>query len=117
MKKSLTKEERLKRRSDLDRVFGAGRRRSCSGANLVYLPNGLERSRFAVCTVRKYGKAVDRNRVKRVFRELFRTRKDRIEPGFDIVFVVYPGRESYKTREEQFSSLLKQERLLHPETC
>lgn len=115
MKRSLTKEERLKRKSDLDSVFTVGRRKSCSGARLVYRPNGLEHNRFAVCTVRKYGKAVDRNRVKRIFRELYRTRKDRIKRGFDIVFVVYPGKDSYHAREEQFSSLLKEEDLFNPE--
>ena len=114
MRKSLTKEERLKRKSELDSVFAVGKRKSCSGARIVYRSNGLQYSRFAVCPVRKYGQAVERNRVKRIFRELFRTNKNRIRPGYDIVFVVYPGRDTYKKREEQFSSLLAEEDLFNP---
>jgi ribonuclease P protein component len=116
MKKSLTKEERLKRTTDLDSVFAVGKRKSCSGARVVYKPNGLDYSRFAVCPVRRYGKAVERNRVKRIFRELFRIMKDRIKSGYDIVLVAYPGNDTYKIRKEQFVFLLEKENLFRKET-
>ena len=116
MKRSLTREERLKRKTDFDSVFSVGKRRGCSGARLVYRPNDLGYSRFAVCPVRKYGNAVERNRVKRICRELFRGMKDRIKPGFDIVLVVYPGKDTYKAREEQFSFLLEEEQLFPIDT-
>ena len=111
MRKSLTKEERLKRKSDFDRVFAVGKRKSCSGARLVYAPNGNQYSRFAVCPVRKYGSAVERNRAKRICRELFRTTKDTIAPGYDIVFVIYPGKDTFKVRKGQFDELLEKARL------
>ena len=107
MRKSLTKEERLKRKSDFDRVFAVGKRKSCSGARLVYAPNGNQYSRFAVCPVRKYGTAVERNRAKRICRELFRAMKQRIAVGYDIVLVIYPGKDTYEVRKGQFDSLLK----------
>jgi ribonuclease P protein component len=116
MKRSLTREERLKRKTDFDSVFSSGRRKGCSGARLVYRRNELEYSRFAVCPVRKYGNAVERNRVKRICRELFRGMKDRIRPGFDIVLVVYPGKDTYKVREEQFSFLLREGNLFPIDT-
>ncbi len=116
MKRSLTKEERLKKKTDFESVFAFGRRKSCSGARLVYRPNELDYSRFAVCPVRKYGNAVERNRVKRICRELFRGMKDRIKPGFDIVLVVYPGKDTYEAREEQFSFLLGEEKLFPADT-
>ena len=102
MKRNLTREERLKNKSDFDNVFATGKRKGCSGARIVYRPNGLEYSRFAVCPVRKYGNSVTRNRVKRIFRELYRLNKSRIKPGYDIALVVYPGKDTYKAREEQF---------------
>jgi ribonuclease P protein component len=111
MRRNLTREERLKRKSDFDSVFAVVRRKSCSGARLVYRENGLEISRFAVCPVRKYGTSVERNRAKRICRELFRMVKNRIKAGFDIVLVIYPGKDTYKDREEQFSFLLKKARL------
>ncbi len=111
MRRSLTKEERLKRKSDFDSVFSVGGRKSCTGARLVYKENGLPISRFAVCPVRKYGTAVERNRAKRICREIFRMMKDRITTGFDIVLVIYPGKDTYKEREAQFSLLLKRAKL------
>jgi len=107
MKKSLTKEERLKRKSDFDRVFAIGKRKSCSGARLVYKTNGYDYSRFAVCPVRKYGTAVERNRAKRICRELFRTMKETIASGYDIVLVIYPGKDTFKVRKEQLTDLLE----------
>ena len=111
MKKSLTREERLRRKTDFDSVFAVGKRKGCTGARLVYRPNALDYSRFAVCPVRKFGNAVERNRVKRICRELFRGMKDRIKTGFDIVLIVYPGKDTFKAREEQFSFLLGEENL------
>ena len=42
--------------------------------------------------------------------------KDRIKPGFDIVLVVYPGKDTYKAREEQFSFLIREENLFLVDT-
>ena len=116
MKRSLTREERLRRKNDFDAVFATGKRRGCSGARLVYRKNELDYNRFAVCPVRKYGNAVERNRAKRICRELFRNMKGRIKPGFDIVLIVYPGKDTYKVREEQFSFLLREEKLFTLDT-
>ena len=105
MRRNLTKAERLKRTSDFDRVFGKGRRTKERGSRLVFLPNGLEHSRFAVCPVRKYGTAVERNRAKRICREVYRNHKDQIEIGYDIILVVYPGTDTFDARTEQFLRL------------
>jgi ribonuclease P protein component len=111
MKKNLIREERLKKKSDFDNVFVAGKRKGCSGARIVYRPNGLDYNRFAVCPVRKYGNSVKRNRVKRIFRELYRQNRNRIRTGFDIVLVVYPNKDTYRAREGQFNFLLSEEEL------
>ena len=113
MRKSLTREERLKRKSDFDSVFAVGKRKSCFGARLVYKDNGLDHSRFAVCPVRKYGTAVERNRARRICRELYRVNKQRIAPGNDVVLVIYPGKDTYKDRKEEFLFLLRKAGLLN----
>lgn len=106
MRKSLTREERLKRKSDFDSVFTVGKRKSCSGARLVYRENGLDHSRFAVCPVRKYGTAVERNKARRICKELYRVNKQQIASGTDIVLIIYPGKDTFKERKEQFFLLL-----------
>ncbi len=76
MRTTLTKSERLSRQSDLKIVFASGSRSNTAGAKIVYLKNNLSYSRFAITIVRKFGNAVERNCVKRLFRELYRKNKN-----------------------------------------
>jgi ribonuclease P protein component len=52
---------------------------------LKALPNQLEYSRYGISVSKRVGKAVVRNRVKRVLREIIRLTP--IERGWDIVFI------------------------------
>ncbi len=105
MRRNLTRAERLKRTSDFDRVFAGGCRAKGRGARLIFVGNALGYNRFAVCPVRKYGSAVERNRAKRICREVYRTHKDRLESGYDIIMVIYPGFDTLHERAEQFVRL------------
>jgi ribonuclease P protein component len=53
------------------------------------LENGRESQRCGVAATRKLGPAVERNRAKRLAREIFRRHK--VAPGYDVVIV--PRRE------------------------
>ena len=66
--------------------------RSWSDALLVLcvLPNELACSRFGFSVSRKIGKAVQRNRVKRLIREAVRLRLKEIAKGWDVVFIARP---------------------------
>lgn len=64
-------EYRLKKAKDFDRVFKAGKRAFTNRLTLIYYPAGTIKFGFAVG--KKHGKAVVRNRVKRLLREAFRT--------------------------------------------
>ena len=52
------------------------------------LPNNSSSSRFGLSVTKKVGKAVQRNRLKRLLREIIRVQS--IKPGWDIVFIVRP---------------------------
>jgi ribonuclease P protein component, eubacterial len=52
------------------------------------LPNGLSISRYGFSVTKKVGKAVERNRLKRLLKEIMRLQS--IKPGWDIVFIVRP---------------------------
>ncbi|MBI9107150.1 MAG: ribonuclease P protein component [Spirochaetales bacterium] len=111
MRRNLTKTERLSKVSDIKRTFASGKRVSIPGAKLVFIANELEYSRFMVTLVRKYGNSVQRNRAKRLAREVFRLNKHRLKPGFDIVVVFFPDQDKFDIREDQMLKLFNKARL------
>ncbi len=76
------------------------------------LPNKLAISRYGFSISRRVGKAVTRNRVKRLFREILRLKP--LQPGWDIVFIARSAAAtaSYAILEKSISSLLSQAQLL-----
>ncbi|GAB6166254.1 hypothetical protein JCM19992_22540 [Thermostilla marina] len=87
------KRDRLRLQRDFDRVF----RRRCAVSNsriVVYAcENGLDHVRLGLSVSRKVGKAVFRNRWKRLLREAFRLRRDLFPTGLDYVVIPRPGWE------------------------
>ena len=81
--------ERIRRRAEFQRVYKQGRRLQGRFATLFLLPNQGDVSRLGIAATRKLGGAVERNRAKRLIREVFR--RNKIAKGYDIVVV--PRRE------------------------
>lgn len=108
MRKNLTKKERLKKKSEISRVFNEGRSVSCSGARLHFMPNGKILNRVVFIPARKFGNAVERNYLRRHAKEIYRQEKERFTVGYDIAVVFYPGTKyDFRKRKEQFMYLLK----------
>ncbi len=87
MDAGLTRMERLRKQSEIDAVYKAGRRWHGKFFRVHVKPNTLGISRFTVSVPRRLCIAVLRNRWKRMLRESFRLSKEAIGPGLDIVAV------------------------------
>ena len=99
------RDERLKRREEIRAVFNRREAVGCPGAKLFRLENGLARNRIAFTFARKFGNAVERNRARRVGREAYRLLKNRLRSGYDLVLLVYPGRDFLADRMDQLETL------------
>jgi ribonuclease P protein component len=114
------RKERLKRRNEIREVFGQGRRFSCrsvggGGEKLFVLKNGLTFSRVCFTFSRGFGNAVERNRARRLGREVYRHLRSRLAAGFDLILLVYPGGavpETLAIRAARFESLCAKAGLL-----
>ena len=98
--------ERVRRRSDFERAYSTGVRIPGRFMTLFVVVNGGAVSRLGIAASRKFGAAVERNRAKRLAREIFRRHK--ITTGLDVIIV--PRREmldaSFASLENDYAHAL-----------
>lgn len=83
---------RLSRSRDFDAVYRKGRSVSSRYLVLYWFPQEEAGDpRFGFSVPRAVGGAVERNRIKRRLRELWRERLERVQTGLDYVLIVRPG--------------------------
>lgn len=91
---SLTKDK------EFEQVFKQGRSCYCQLVGLKILANKIGQNRLGVIISRKVSKkAVDRNKLKRRIKEIFRAWTDKVIIGYDILVITLPG-ASEKTYQE-----------------
>ena len=77
--------ERIRRRTDFQKIYEHGARLRGRYSTLFVLPNELGVCRLGLTATRKLGGAVQRNRAKRLIREVFR--RNKVALGYDVVVV------------------------------
>ena len=86
------KELRISRKTEFDAVFKKGRRIVAGQLLLFVKDNGFGIPRIGIAAGKRYGKAVERNRARRIVREIFRRFIRKALPAVDIVVVVRSNR-------------------------
>jgi len=100
---------RIVRASDYRALYNTGRKIHSSHFVLFSRVNALGHSRLGITASRKVGGAVTRNRVKRLFREIFRRSRNQIPSRFDIVINAKSGCGSagYEYLQAEFLKAVK----------
>ena len=93
----------LRKSSQFAAVYGEGRSWANNLLVVKAIPNGLALSRYGFAISRRVGKAVTRNRIRRLLREILRA--EPIETGWDVVIIVRPA-----TAAADYNSLSKASR-------
>lgn len=108
----MRREERLTKPQQYASVYNQGDSWVSNILVLRGLPNGLVISRYGFSVSKRVGKAVTRNRVKRLLREILRVTP--LVPAWDIVFIVRPqaAAADYATLKRTVEDLLSRAGLL-----
>lgn len=78
----------LRKSYEFKRVYDKGK--FCIGKYLVlyYFKNTYNYNRLGISAGKKIGKSVVRNRLKRIVKESYRLLEDKIDLGYDLVFII-----------------------------
>lgn len=98
-------------------VYARGRSVAEKLLVLYFMPNGQQFTRFGFCVGKKIGKAVYRNRVKRILREICRVNSRLIKEGLDCIIIARPRiiGETYHGIEKSFLKLTEKAKLVRKE--
>ncbi|MGC8832681.1 MAG: ribonuclease P protein component [Armatimonadota bacterium] len=110
----LPREKRLTKPEEFGQVFRRGKGFGNSILFIKVLKGRQNGVRVGVSVSKKFGRAVTRNRIKRILREAARRYINNIKPGHDLILVAKEGIREAKFEEilEGLHSLLSEAKLL-----
>ena len=106
---------RLKRKKDIERVFGKGKRFKEGFLILKITKNALSQTRFGFIVSQKVSKgATLRNKIKRRLREMVSKKGKKFKKGLDALLIACPGLETkdFWETDETLNKLFKKAKCL-----
>ena len=111
----LSKINRLRKKKDIERVFGKGKRFKEDFLILKITKNALSQTRFGFIVSRKVSKkATSRNKIKRRLREIVSKKGKKFKKGLDTLLIACPGLETkdFWEIDETLNKLFKKAKVL-----
>jgi len=107
MDRRFRRDRRLRRRPEFQQVYDRGIRAHGRLMTVFLLPQDVETTRLGIAATRKLGGAVQRNRAKRLVREVFRHHRN--PPGWHIVVVPRPAllEATFQSIEADYASCIE----------
>ena len=106
--------QRIKKKSDFNRVFAGGQRAGDHRLVLLARPALGDTSRLGISVGKKLGSAVRRNRYKRTMREAFRLAQHQLPGGWDIVLI--PRSTAKASVRQYYDSIIRLTRRINRRT-
>ena len=101
---------RLKKQSDFDKLFKKGTRLFAPSLTVIYAP--AKRTSMGISVGKKHGKSVQRNRIKRLIREAFRSEISSVQGTYAFVIVPKVAEEySFSTFQKQIRCIIEKAQL------
>lgn len=96
----------LKENREFRRAYGRGKSYVSPDLVTYVVKNNTNNLRIGITTGKKIGKAVERNRSRRIIRAAYRELQSKVKPGFDVVFVAR-GKTPYRKSTDILRSMRK----------
>ncbi len=101
--------QKLKNKKEFGLVFSAGKKKAGKYIILYMMPKKKEENRLGIIVKKNIGNAVQRNRIKRVLREIWRNKGEQFISGHDVIILARRRiiGASFQEIESELENLIK----------